>query len=86
MPLPSWEGAGEARGREGRQRAAAAGVCETQGRRRRSLQTLGSCKFIFIRLVVLLKGGEIHSAFLSFVSLPEYLSQTFPESSPLANE
>ena len=82
-----WEGAGGGEGGgRGRQNAAAAVVCETQGRRRRSLQTLSSCKFIFIGLVVLLKGGEIHSAFLSFVSLPEYLSQTFPVSSPLADE
>lgn len=77
---------GRGRGRTGRRRAAATVVCESQGRRQCSLQSLSSCKFIFIRLVVLLKGGEIHSAFLSFVSLPEYLSQTFPVLSPLANE
>lgn len=58
-------------------------VWETQGQQQHPLQTLSSCKFIFIVLVVLLKGGEIHSASLSFVSYWNIFHQHFQCPLPL---
>lgn len=51
-------------------------IWETQGQQQQHpLHSLSSCKFIFIGLVVLLKGAEIHSASLSFVSYQNILHQ-----------
>lgn len=68
---------GKGRGvKEGLQKAAAV-VWETQGQQQHPLRTLSSCKFMFIGLVVLLRGAEIHSASLSFVSYWNIFHQHF---------
>lgn len=68
--------AGEPAKREGLQKSAAV-VWEPQGQQQHPRQLLSSCKFIFIGLAVLLKGAEIHSAPLSFVSYRNIFQQHF---------